>query len=829
MNKWLNYDLHMHSYASEPSDGGRVKEMKAEDFIKTLEDKKIDVFSITDHDTFDGKYYTEIVNLLSDRSIRVLFGSELNVYIDEAGEDRFQMGVYFQPRKENAEKIEKAITELYKDGNRPTLFKILNKFNSLNLDFIIIPEFDKSKGLTKISETLVNKDMMDDYRRYEMQRIFNAYDRGVHFEEKNVTEWAKAFYRRTKDYADYCDTLDDEQKNEFTKQLNLYLKGEIDRNNCLESVAKYGDIIKNYSFEFAYFHFSDWHNAEPYEPGYRNLLFGDPDHPFDTLEIAVCDPYSRIRIIKQDETMIQDDNSLSEINFSMDGRNISIPLTEGLNSIIGKRASGKSLLINVLMKLIKSDDNGLSNYESINIDVDSINAKKTNGTVVGQGQLSSVTYLKQSQIKGLYDKPSTAESVFLERFPKLPEIKISNLDFLIEKIDSIKPLDKNYKEFNTYFIHKNESKIFTYKRMLNIDKASFDTKLAAFISSYGSFKDVLKTIGFGLHHIGNIQTELTKTTQFYRQIVDIYADLINAVNEIIGKHVKEVSDKESISSQIKKNYQDSLNVIKNNFDSLLLYKQIEKKINDLESLNVGEGERSILDEFLFASEYSCTGFEIKTRVEEAISNALKPAIPRSRINKTLKEYLNGEAVYSNENQTFSNSLNREFKSTSFETKNTLYRIKKHHLYNEKTPIKELVENGCLINITNSSPGDKAAAYLEILMSSFDSILVLDQPEDDIDNNYISRVLVPLIRKKKRTKQLIFVTHNPSVAVYADAFNYVFATNDDTHISYKTRTIVNPDDKEVILDILDGGRPSFYNRNMKYGDVTGEFRNADNNN
>ena len=101
-----------------------------------------------------------------------------------------------------------------------------------------------------------------------------------------------------------------------------------------------------------------------------------------------------------------------------------------------------------------------------------------------------------------------------------------------------------------------------------------------------------------------------------------------------------------------------------------------------------------------------------------------------------------------------------------------------------------------------------------------SILVLDQPEDNIDNDYISNYLVPNIKKQKKIKQLIFVTHNPSVAVYGDAFNYIYVENKDK-IQYQNFFIEKKDDKERLIKILEGGRTSFSNRNKKFGDILGE--------
>jgi len=122
---------------------------------------------------------------------------------------------------------------------------------------------------------------------------------------------------------------------------------------------------------------------------------------------------------------------------------------------------------------------------------------------------------------------------------------------------------------------------------------------------------------------------------------------------------------------------------------------------------------------------------------------------------------------------------------------------------------------------------QSVAYLDLIFDLSESILMFDQPEDNIDNDYISNYLVPLIKSKKRDKQLIFVTHNPSVAVYGDAFNYIYAENDG-NITYTNYFIENVDDKLNIMKILDGGKPSFSNRNKKYGNILGEEEYGNNN-
>jgi len=71
-------------------------------------------------------------------------------------------------------------------------------------------------------------------------------------------------------------------------------------------------------------------------------------------------------------------------------------------------------------------------------------------------------------------------------------------------------------------------------------------------------------------------------------------------------------------------------------------------------------------------------------------------------------------------------------------------------------------------IQQGSQGQRASALLAFLLSFGDGPLVLDQPEDDLDNKLISELVVAQIRANKMRRQLLIVTHNPNVVVNGDA-------------------------------------------------------------
>ncbi|PII47243.1 hypothetical protein BKN43_19305 [Klebsiella quasipneumoniae] len=79
-----------------------------------------------------------------------------------------------------------------------------------------------------------------------------------------------------------------------------------------------------------------------------------------------------------------------------------------------------------------------------------------------------------------------------------------------------------------------------------------------------------------------------------------------------------------------------------------------------------------------------------------------------------------------------------------------------------------VEKGKFASIDRGSAGQKAAAILAFLLSHGDNPIVVDQPEDDLDNALINKLIVSQIHSNKRRRQIIIITHNPNIVVNGDA-------------------------------------------------------------
>lgn len=146
------------------------------------------------------------------------------------------------------------------------------------------------------------------------------------------------------------------------------------------------------------------------------------------------------------------------------------------------------------------------------------------------------------------------------------------------------------------------------------------------------------------------------------------------------------------------------------------------------------------------------------------------------------------------------------------------------------------------NIDVMSPGKKALVLLKLLIDLAESKcpILIDQPEDDLDNRSVFDELIPFIRRKKKERQIIVVTHNANVVLGADAEEIIIANqtgskseNKEKRFEYRSGAIENDSPvlatdgsietgilnskgiQQHICDILEGGEIAFEKRKNKY--------------
>ena len=137
-----------------------------------------------------------------------------------------------------------------------------------------------------------------------------------------------------------------------------------------------------------------------------------------------------------------------------------------------------------------------------------------------------------------------------------------------------------------------------------------------------------------------------------------------------------------------------------------------------------------------------------------------------------------------------------------------------------------------------SPGKKAFIVLKLILEFSDSKIpvLIDQPEDSLDNRAIYSELTKYIKKTKKNRQIIIVTHNPNIVVSGDAENIIVANQQSDNspnqngkkFDYVNGALENRNNdstsefilqkyniREHVCDILEGGEDAFIKRENKY--------------
>jgi energy-coupling factor transporter ATP-binding protein EcfA2 len=122
-----------------------------------------------------------------------------------------------------------------------------------------------------------------------------------------------------------------------------------------------------------------------------------------------------------------------------------------------------------------------------------------------------------------------------------------------------------------------------------------------------------------------------------------------------------------------------------------------------------------------------------------------------------------------------------------------------------------------------STGQKATAVLLLLLLESDAPLVVDQPEDDLDNRFITDGVVPTMKNEKRKRQFVFSTHNANIPVLGDAELIIGLTTGMQNDAVQGRSsdkhmgsIDMQPVREMVEEILEGGKTAFEMRRQKYG-------------
>ncbi len=124
------------------------------------------------------------------------------------------------------------------------------------------------------------------------------------------------------------------------------------------------------------------------------------------------------------------------------------------------------------------------------------------------------------------------------------------------------------------------------------------------------------------------------------------------------------------------------------------------------------------------------------------------------------------------------------------------------------------------DLSQLSPGERGALLLifYLTLDQDDNPLVIDQPEENLDNQSVFKILVQFIKKAKEKRQIIIVTHNPNLAVACNAEQIVHVSmtkEKENLISFVSGSLENPTINSAVINILEGTYPALKTRTSTY--------------
>jgi len=719
------------------------------------------LISLTDHNVINKSAYLKAKEL----GINIILGVELHIRnYDNC--PAYHCHIYFDLDEISEEKIDdlnKKLNELYPnkvvekmDKSIPTIQEIINKFDAY--EFMLLPHGGQSHAM--FNSSIPSNVKFD--TTLEKSIYYNQFD-GFTARGNEKLETTQTFFKKL-------------GINEF---VNLV--------TCSDNYTP-----------------STYPNGKDKNAFIPTWMLAKPT--FNGLRLSLSEQ-SRL-IYSNDKPKIWSEN-IKSIKHSRANIEIDVELTSGLNVIIGGSSSGKTLLVDsIVRQLAKSVEPSVyAQYE-----VDKIEIDNPSGMIPH--------FLHQNYIMAIVNNVSDdrIESIDIIKrvFPGDEEIKESINNGLRSFKKNIQDLVKNVKilEDETETL----SKIPKLSRLLI--KNNIDSNI---------FENLLPTE----NELNKLQYTKAKHSQFNINLDEIETFL--STFPFVTHNPKLVSDlKEeleiSLSASLKeKTVRKILQDEKEQYDSLLKAADSEEQTKKQNFEKLLESLKKYIKAYreFFKNIELISNYALKFDSEEIksmghtlyIENGF--VLNKEKIIETVNHYLKqGIADFKtiNPNLFFKDN----FKQKSPKVKG--YDDFEQKIYNDleglnKKKYKIITEDGR--EFDSLSPGWKTSVILDIILGYDKDIspIIIDQPEDNLATNYINSGLVSAIKKIKSKKQIILVSHNATIPMLADAQNIVLCRNENNKLIIKSSPLEGKiDGKEVvdhIAEITDGGKPSIKKRVKKY--------------
>ncbi len=778
-------DFHIHSIASKHKESDDCVDLSTIDnielLIEKLNQREINMCSISDHDNFDFNIYNRLKQEENKGSIKKVFPAvEFSVTYEKKV---LHVITIFDDKDE--EKIKKIQNEIFDTKNNKPFYddvelnsfsesKYLNILKNIDLNVVMIAHQKE----TLSSKETRNHDVMSLGKEKFDELVFLDYFESFEFKRKRNEIFNKNYIEKNKE--------------KYKDATLRFVTGS----DC-HDWSKYPE--ENDDFSFTYLKCL---------PTFRGL------------SMAVTNT-KRINYVNNFYSTT--DKYLDSINIEIDNNEYDIKLSKGINVIIGDNSIGKSLLIHKLtnynylndQKIKDSYDEYLINNKiKINSTIPESNISKFNG---------------QGSIRKMFENKTFDSDEFLNGFFPAEPLVSKYIEIYKSEIENYISILKNKEEKSNAFnkitnfdicVIEATSKSLNFKNVSQATITSINSKI--------------KKIGKIVEYFESINSLLGKMKEndFFDKEDEKY------INDSINSNIKLISKYEN---KIKQNLFEisKINVINNEFTSK--DKELKKtKTDETEKIANYESNKDSFSENIVNYYYKSRNkvkyepnikeekvpitsnkvgkyrFVAKTKTKE-ISNADLLALINNVLGKSIKN------VNLIDSSTIPDRFSNRNKETSYNDK----------LINLKNELDKEIDNCFLVDKAINDASDKdvtkelssgfnSRIYFDLISNQTDDnrIYIIDQPEDDVSQPSIKKNILGDFYDMSKNRQVIIITHNPQFIVNLDVDNVIFIGKDENDKIYIQNGALEYCNKDydilrIVADNIEGGIDSINERWKRY--------------
>jgi hypothetical protein len=312
---------------------------------------------------------------------------------------------------------------------------------------------------------------------------------------------------------------------------------------------------------------------------------------------------------------------------------------------------------------------------------------------------------------------------------------------------------------------------------------------------------------------GDLTTLLNDIDKFQTQLFEIKSEIQNIKKQkerkalLKSKLFGSGKSEDSYVSKIKMEYESQKKILE---DDWLRFTKIEERSD----LNISQKEimKKLLEDL---SIEVIIDFDVEKFYSE-ISNAINGAVWRAKNNTKAQK----DKIKIVDLDSFFEFINKKYLISCQEA--WFYKDLFYKIFFEDSIRSKFIKVFPVLkyqgrNINKLSVGQKGTVYLKMMLATeaFSKPIIFDQPEDDLDNEFIMKELIDLFKTLKKYRQVIIITHNANLVVNADAEQIIVAQNNDGKLNYISGSLENQIINDSICKILEGGRTAFEKRRDKY--------------